>query len=190
MNYTRTNPIEGKTPIDLSPLQTIQSKEFLIHNLYDIYFNKQYEGWKRKEEKPLENGSAQSTVIEQHENEQLDLLIFNFQRRKESESESPEQEYIPIEYPIALLDKICIPLKKGEGEEVIDKSFELDSIVCIIPGHYYCYVKCMITGEWLKYGADAGGLISEQNTYKDFNQLLEREKTIQNEACILFYSKL
>jgi hypothetical protein len=90
---------------------------------------------------------------------------------------------------IQIQKEIEIPLRNVrdgiEALEIESKKFILDSILCYTGGHYYSYMKCDGSENWIYYGAMRQGKLQESFS---FEELLEREDILKY-TLMLFYTK-
>jgi hypothetical protein len=172
-----------------------------IKDFYDFYLHRVFSGYNRI----AENRGIRQRLIQQY-NTLTDTFIVFFNRT----SFGPEGERIAVDNPVSILKSITIPLVNvPEGHhpdlvtfpldpapeplEIIQARFELDAIVVNIPGHYYSYVKCGDTEEWLRYYAMSAGRLSL--SFPSLNALIanyerNEEEDISRRAVLLVYHRV
>jgi hypothetical protein len=165
---------------------------------FDFYVHQLYKGFNRRSE----NVGARQRLIRQA-NSLTDTFIVFFNRTQFT----PEGERIARDDPVAVLKSITIPLADipdGHHPDLVTYPldppgppvpavFELDSIVVNIPGHYYSYVRCGDTEEWLRYYAMGAGKLTM--SFPSLDALLakyERDasENISRRATMLIYHRV
>lgn len=105
-------------------------------------------------------------------------IILYFPRMEYKAAVGGVEQIVPNKTPIELIKTI-------NNNNTI---FSLDAIVAVTTGHYFAYVNCTGTEEWLRYGATFGGKM--EKTYTTFENMLETETQLPEQATLLFYSRV
>jgi hypothetical protein len=165
---------------------------------YDLLLHKLYRGFDRFSE----NIGARQRMIRQI-NTLTDTLIVFFNRTQFAE----DGGRIARNDPVSVLKEITVPLAEiPEGHhpdlvtypldppgDPVTAKFELDAIVVNIPGHYYSYVRCGDTEEWLRYYAMGAGKLTQ--SFPSLDALVENyarnpREDIRRRATMFVYHRV
>jgi hypothetical protein len=134
-------------------------------------------------------------------NRYTNTIIVNVNRSNPTDT----SKRIPLKEVCSVLETIDIPLIDSEEnlienpitdsanplllkEKLLTTSFELDAILCVTDGHYFAYVKCSASDEWLYYGAMAEGKL--KTSFTNFSDMMKRQADLPKQATLLMYSKV
>ncbi len=132
-------------------------------------------------------------------NRDTNTVIINVNRSNDKSKTNPLKEVCSV------LERIDIPLIDSEknlienpitdstnpllqNDKLIQTTFQLDSILCVTDGHYFAYVKCSDSDEWLHYGAMTEGKLTK--SFTNFSEMMKSESELPKQATLLMYSKV
>ena len=170
-------------------LTTIGQDKTTIYNIYisSLFYGLKVNAGEEKGKATIIQQTGKNYRIEQKQFvANKDTLILYIPRMEYEIRESGQDIVTAKDFSIPILETIRIPLEEG-----IVGHFKLDAMVCAVTGHYFAYIKCSKSTEWLYYGAGAGGKIKE--SFKDFKTMMETQKgkdDITQQATLLFYSRV
>lgn len=152
-----------------------------LYNLYDIQI------WRKLEDGENNNvefkGEEVIQKIKTSITDYTNTLLLKFNPYKYTDGEPVKDstiDFIPQK-------TIQIPLVNiNDNMSIKDEIFYLDAILCYrLNTHYWAYVKCSETDEWIKYNAMSEGKIEKSLSYEE----LLNEEDVKKNTIMLFYTR-